>query len=91
MKLLKKIRKKIRNRKTWTLYLYFNGIRIKKLKIRETEEPTKNWYIINVWYKKQIFNSNKVNIIVRPKYLMFSNEKKKKTYWGVVLENGIEI
>lgn len=78
-------------KKTWTLYLYFNGIRIKKLKVGENEEPTKNWYIINVWFKKQIFNNNKVSIIVKPKYLMYNDDKKRRTYWGVVLETGIEI
>lgn len=80
-----------KKKKDWTLYLYFNGIRIKKLKINENEKPNKNWYIINVYFKKQLFASNKVSIIVRPKYLMYGDTKHKKTYWNVVLENGIEI
>ena len=54
----------------------------------KNEAPTENSYVINVWYKKQIFKNNKVNIIVRPKVLLKNDEKNKKTYWGVVLEEG---
>lgn len=82
---------KLFKHRKWTLYLYYNGILIKKLKINENEEPTKTDYIINVWFKKQLFKSNKVNIIVRPVVLLHNNEDKKKTYWGVVLEEGIKI
>lgn len=80
--------KKLYNHRKWKLYLYYNGILIKTLRIDENEAPTKNSYVINVWYKKQIFKNNKVNIIVRPKVLLKNDEKNKKTYWGVVLEEG---
>lgn len=82
---------KLFKRRKWILYLYYNGILIKKLKVNKDEEPTKNSYIINVWFKKQLFKSNKVNIIVRPVVLLNNNEDKKKTYWGVILEEGIKI
>lgn len=85
------ILKKMFKRRKWILYLYYNGILIKKLKVDENEEPTKNSYIINVWFKKQLFKSNKVNIIVRPVVLLSNNDSKKKTYWGVILEEGIKI
>lgn len=88
MKLIALIKNKLNK---WDLYLYYNGILIKKLKIKETEEPTKNTYVINVWFKKQLFANNKVNIIVRPKYIIKNDEKRKKTYWEVVFEKGIEI
>lgn len=80
--------KKLYNHRKWKLYLYYNGILIKTLRINENEAPTENSYVINVWYKKQIFKNNKVNIIVRPKVLLKNDEKNKKTYWGVVLEEG---
>ena len=80
--------KKLYNHRKWKLYLYYNGILIKTLRIDENEAPTENSYVINVWYKKQIFKNNKVNIIVRPKVLLKNDEKSKKTYWGVVLEEG---
>lgn len=87
---MKYIKNIIEHRK-WKMYLYYNGILIKTLKINENEEPVKNSYVINVWFKKQLFKSNKVQIIVRPKVLLKNNDKEKKTYWGVVFESGIEI
>lgn len=88
MKLIALIKNKLNK---WDLYLYYNGILIKKLKINENEAPTKNTYVINVWFRKQLFASNKVNIIVRPKYIIKNDDKHKKTYWEVVFEKGIEI
>ena len=78
-------------KKKWDLYLYYNGICIKKIKIKENEAPAENTYVINVWFKKQIFRSNHVQVIVRPQTIIKNDEKNKKTYWGVVLEEGIRI
>lgn len=72
----------------WKLYLYYNGVLIKTLKIDENEAPAENSYVIDVWFKKQIFKNNHVNIIVRPKVLLKNDEINRKTYWGVVLEEG---
>lgn len=77
--------------KKWTLLLYFNGILIKKIKIGVNEAPRENTYSVNVWFKKQIFKSNKVNIVVKPVRLLKTDEKNRKTYWGVILEEGTEI
>lgn len=74
--------------KKWKLYLYYNGVLVKKLKIDENEAPSENSYVINVWFKQQIFKNIKANIIVRPKVLLKNDEINKKTYWGVVLEEG---
>ena len=75
----------------WDLYLYYNGVCIKKIKIDQEEAPAENSYVIWVWFKKQIFKSNLVQTIVRPKVLLKNDEKNKKTYWGVILEEGIQI
>ena len=72
----------------WKLYLYYNGVLVKKLKIDENEAPAENSYVINVWFKQQIFKNIKANIIVRPKVLLKNDEINRKTYWGVVLEEG---
>ena len=77
--------------KEWTLYLYYNGILIKKIKIDEDEAPAENSYAINVYFKKHLFGSNIVGVIVKPIRLLKSDEKNKKTYWGTTLEKGIEI
>lgn len=78
-------------KKKWTLYLYYNGVRIKKLKIDENEAPAENSYVINVWFKKQLFKNNIAGVIVRPVRLLKNDEKRRKTYWGTTLETGIEI
>ena len=86
MKLFKK-----RKNKKWTLLLYFDGILIKKVKINEDDAPRENSYAVNVWFKKQIFKNNKVNVVVRPVVLLKNDEKNRKTYWGTILEEGKEI
>ena len=78
-------------KKKWTLYLYYNGVLIKRLRIDENEAPAENSYVINVWFKKQLFKSNYAGVIVRPVRLLRNDEKNRKTYWGTTLETGIEI
>ena len=77
--------------KKWKMYLYYKGIHIKTLKIDEDTAPSENSYVINVWFKKQLFGNNKVGIIVRPNKIIKNDEIHKKTYWEIVLEQGIEI
>jgi len=90
MKTIDKIKYKLKHKK-WTLYLYYNGILIKKIKIDENEAPASNSYVANVYFKKKLFGSNIVNVIVRPVRILKNNEKKRKTYWGTILETGTEI
>ena len=78
-------------KKKWKLYLYYNGVLIKKLRIDEDEAPAQNSYVVNVWFKKQLFKSNLAGVIVRPIRLLKNDEKHRKTYWGTTLETGIEI
>ena len=78
-------------RKHWKLYLYYNGILIKKLKIKENEEPNKNSYAIRVYFKRQLFKNIIASIVVRPVRLLKTDEQKKRTYWGATMETGIEI
>lgn len=75
----------------WKMYLFYNGIHIKTLKISKNTAPSENTYVIDVWFRKQLFANNKVKIIVRPVKIIKNDEKKRKTYWEVVLEQGIEI
>lgn len=77
--------------KDWTLYLYYSGVLIKKVKIKEQEAPADNSYVVNVYFKKKLFGSNKVGVIVRPVRLLKNDEVNRKTYWGTTLETGIEI
>lgn len=88
--MIKKIKNIWKHRK-WKLYMYYNGIHIKTIKINENTAPTNLSLPITVWLKKQLFANNKVGIIVRPVKIIKNDEQKKKTYWEVVLEYGVEI
>ena len=78
-------------KKQWKLYLYYNGILIKKLWIREDEEPSKNSYAVRVFFKRQLFKNIVASVVVRPVRLLKTDDAKKKTYWGVTMETGIDI
>lgn len=82
---------KLFKHKKWTLYLYFNGILVKKIKIDENENPRENTYVVNVWFKKQVFKNNKVNVILKPVRILKNDEQNRKTYWGTILEEGTEV
>lgn len=75
----------------WKLNLYYNGIKIKRVRINKNEAPADNVYFIKVVGKKAIFGSNIVEIAVRPKVLLHNDDKRKETYWGVVFEKGVNI
>ena len=86
--MFKKIKELWNNRK-WTLYLYYNGVLIKRKKIRDISSISV--MSINIYNHKELFNKRKVNIVIRPTRLLLTNEEKKKTYWGVIFEKGVEI
>lgn len=85
--MFKKIKELWNNRK-WTLYLYYNGILIKRVKINDIEDI--KVMSINVWFHKELFNRSKINAVIRPVKLLFTDEKEKKTYWGVIFEKGVD-
>ena len=78
-------------KKKWKLYLYYNGVLIKKLRISEDEAPAQNSYAIRVYFKKQLFKNIIAGVVVRPIRLLKNDEKNRKTYWGTTLETGIEV
>lgn len=78
-------------KKKWKLYLYYNGVLIKKIRISENEAPAQNSYAIRVYFKKQLFKNVIAGVVVRPIRLLKNDEKNKKTYWGTTLETGIEV
>ena len=78
-------------KKTWKLYLYYNGILIKKIRIREDEEPSNNSYAIRVYFKKQLFKTIVASIVVRPVRLLKNDDNRRITYWGTTMETGIEV
>lgn len=74
----------------WKLYLYYNGILIKKIRIKEDEAPSENSYVVKVYGKKHIFGSNNVTVILRPVELLKTDERKKETHWGAIHERGVD-
>ena len=78
-------------KKQWKLYLYYNGVLIKKVKISEEELPNENSYPVRVYFKHQLFKNIVASVVVRPVRLLKTDTKKRKTYWGCTMEAGIEI
>ncbi len=78
-------------KKKWKLYLYYNGVLIKKVRISEDEAPAQNSYAIRVYFKKQLFKNVIAGVVVKPIRLLKNDEKNRKTYWGTTLETGIEV
>lgn len=78
-------------KKKWKMYLYYNGVLIKKLRISEDEAPAQNSYAIRVYFKKQLFKNVIAGVVVKPIRLLKNDEKNRKTYWGTTLETGIEV
>ena len=85
--MLKKIKALWKNRK-WTLYLYYNGIRIKRLKIDDISDIKP--MSINILGHKELFGKSQINALIRPVRLLLTEESKKRTHWGVVFEKGVE-
>lgn len=82
---------KKRKKKKWELYLYYNGVLIKKIRIDENEAPAQNSYAIRVFFKKKLFGNLIAGVVVRPIRLLKNDEKNRKTYWGTTLETGLEV
>ena len=80
-----------RNKKHWKLYLYLNNICIKKIYIDEETKPLDEIFVINVWFKKNLFNSLHFKTIVRPTKLIYTDLEKKETHWEFEYEKGIDI
>lgn len=85
--MLKKIKSLWNNRK-WTLYLYYNGVLIKRLKINDIEDI--KVMSINILFHKELFNKSKIKAVIRPVRLLLTEENKKRTHWGVIFEKGVE-
>lgn len=80
-----------RNKKKWKLYLYLNNICIKKIRIDEETKPKDEIFVINVWFKKNLFDSWHIKTVISPSKLIYTNMKKKETHWEFEYEKGIDI
>lgn len=73
----------------WTMYLFYDGICIKKVKIEDKEDIDTRY--IRVYGHKRLFGKWIVGLMIKPIKLLKTDEKNKKTYWGVVFERGVDI
>lgn len=80
----------VKKDKKWKLYLFYNGILIKKIKLKDNENIQQPRYIRVIGHK-EIFNKWLVGVMVTPIKLLKTDEVNKITYWGVIDEKGEEI
>lgn len=78
-------------RNKWKMYLYLNGVCVGKVRIKSDEDPSKNIYVVDFWFKRQIFKSIHVKSVIHPTKLLFTDEKKHKTHWNFEYEKGTEV
>lgn len=88
--MLDKIKDKLLKGK-WELYLFYDGYLIKKVRIDPNTEIAKEVLYIKVHGHKALFGKNNITLMVRPIRLLKTEVDKKRTYWGVVFEKGVEI
>lgn len=88
--MFKKLIQKIHDTKKWKLYLFYDGVLIKKIKLRNEGFQNKPIYITIVGHKDK-FGKFIVSRMVVPVRLLKTDEIKKITYWGVIDEVGVEV
>ena len=88
--MLDKLKDKWLHRK-WKLYLYYDGVLIKKLRIDENTIIKEQALNIRVHGHKNLFGKNNITIMVRPIKLLKTDVDKKSTYWGVGFEKGVDV
>lgn len=88
--MLDKIKDKWTHRK-WTLHLFYDGVEIKKIKISEDTIIKDQVLNIRVHGHKTLFGENNITLMVRPIKLLKTDERRKRTYWGVGFEKGVDV
>ena len=88
--MFKKILQIIHDTKKWKLYLFYDGVLIKKIKLRNDDFKNKPIYITVVGHKDK-FGKFIVGRMVVPVRLLKTDDTKKITYWGVIDEIGVEV
>lgn len=83
---------KKKNNNLWTIYLFYNGVQIKKIKMPiDGIKINEQVLFIKVHGHKDLFGNNNITLAVRPQKLLMTNEEKRQTYWGVVFEKGVDV
>lgn len=69
--------------------MYASNHFIKQIKVPLGTNVFENIYVIRVWFKKYIFGSNYVKVVVRPEKLLKNNDKE--IHVSVKYESGVEL
>lgn len=75
----------------WKIYMYVNNQYIKKIRLKDVSQLFNSSYVINVWFKKYIFGTNYTKVVVKPKLLKKTIEKKKQIHVEIDFERGVEV
>lgn len=76
-------------KKKWKLVLFYNGEKIKTIRINDIKDIDTMYVLI--WGHKRTFGKWLVGRVVKPVKLLKTDEKKCTTYWGVVDEKGVDM
>lgn len=69
--------------------LYASNHFIKRIKVPKGTNVFNETYVIRVWFKKYIFGSNCIKIVVKPERLLKNNENE--IHVSVKYEQGVEL
>lgn len=69
--------------------MYASNVCIKKIKVPFGTNIFNETYVINVWFKKYVFGSNHVKIVVRPK--LMKKNLDKEVHVEIEYERGTEV
>lgn len=76
-------------KKKWKLVMFYNGTKIKTIKINSIDDITAMY--VRIFNHKELFGSRLVGRVVKPVKLLKTDEKAMKTYWGVIDEKGVDM
>ena len=88
--MFKKLIQRIHDTKKWKLYLFYDGVLVKKITLKSDEEIKVPRYVTIIGHKDK-FGKFIVGRMILPIRLLKTDESKKITYWGVIDELGVEV
>lgn len=88
---VKSLINKILKNDSWTLFIYYNGQLIKKIKVDENFKPMENFYYITVKGFKHIFGKRKVSLLFQYNKYKMTNNEKKQVHIEVKINEGSDV
>lgn len=76
-------------KKKWKLILFYNGTKIKTLRINNINDINTKYIVI--FGHKELFGTFISGRMLKPVKLLKTDKKAMKTYWGVIDEKGVDV